>query len=153
VVEANAHRVTLREVTENDIDVFFEHQLDREATEMAAFPSRDKEAHSAHWRKVLANDSNVTRAIVVDGQVAGNIGSWQQDGERLVGYWIGKSFWGRGIATSALRQFLDVIETRPLYAHVIRHNKGSIRVLEKGGFTLSDQPGDEPDELVMVLQG
>jgi RimJ/RimL family protein N-acetyltransferase len=146
-----SHKVTLRQVIEDDIQAFYEHQNDPEATEMAAFPARDLQAHLAHWRKVLGNDSNITRAVVVDGEVAGNIGSWEQDGERLVGYWIGKSYWGRGIATSALRQFLEIIETRPLYAHVIRHNKGSIRVLEKSGFGLADRAGDEPEELVMVL--
>ncbi|MFN8426694.1 MAG: GNAT family N-acetyltransferase [Anaerolineales bacterium] len=30
---------------------------------------------------------------------AGSIGSWDMEGKREVGYWIGKEFWGKGIAT------------------------------------------------------
>ena len=77
----------------------------------------------------------MTRTILADGAVAGNVVSWLQDGERLVGYWIGREHWGRGIATRALAELLREIEERPLYAHVARHNVGSIRVLEKCGFT------------------
>jgi RimJ/RimL family protein N-acetyltransferase len=58
----------------------------------------------------------------------------EMEGEREVGYWLGREFWGRGIATEALSQFLGVVKTRPLFAHVAKHNHGSRRVLEKCGF-------------------
>jgi RimJ/RimL family protein N-acetyltransferase len=148
---AHAPDVTLRDVTEDDLSHFFEHQIDPDAARMAAFPSRDREAHMAHWHKVLANSTNVTRTIVCDGQVAGNMGSWVQDGDRLIGYWLGKSFWGRGIATAALSRFLTIVQSRPLYAHVVRTNRGSIRVLEKCGFTPETGGADDPEELLMVL--
>src|SRR3954464_12177912 len=64
---------------------------------MAAFPARDRTAHAAHWQKVLAHDSNVARTIVDQGQVVGYIGSWDADGQRLVGYWIGRDHWGAGL--------------------------------------------------------
>ena len=55
----------------------------------------------------------------------------------MVGYWIGKAYWGRGIASAALRLFLDDVERhRPLLATVVEHNAGSRRVLEKAGFQL-----------------
>src|SRR4051795_5854976 len=76
---------------------------------MAAFPARDRSAHAAHWRKVLAHDSNVARTIVEQGQVVGYIGSWEADGQRLVGYWIAREHWGRGIATRALADFVAEI--------------------------------------------
>lgn len=135
-------RVRLRHVRSDDVDIFYEQQLDDEATAMAAFPARDREAHFAHWNKILNVDSNVTRTVEADGKVVGNIGSWVQDGEREIGYWIGKEHWGRGIATAALGAFVGVIDERPLYGWVARHNSGSIRVLEKAGFVFDRDEGD-----------
>jgi RimJ/RimL family protein N-acetyltransferase len=129
-------RIHLRDVIEDDISAFFEHQLDPEATEMAAFPARDRDDHLAHWRKIIADRTIIAKTIVVgDEDVAGNVVSWVQDDHREVGYWIGKPFWGRGIATIALRGFLSIVAERPLYAWVARPNAGSIRVLEKCGFS------------------
>ena len=54
----------------------------------------------------------------------------------MVGYWIGKEHWGRGIASAALVLYLDVDRHRPLLATVVEHNAGSRRVLEKAGFQL-----------------
>lgn len=128
--------LTLRIVTEDDLPVFFAQQWDPEANRMAAFPARDREAFMAHWAKILVNPEVVVRTIVFDGAVAGNILSFAHDGDREVGYWIGKSHYGKGIATRALRTFLEVERTRPLYAHVARHNGASLRVLEKCGFRI-----------------
>ena len=70
-----AHEVHLRDVEDGDLDVFFEHQADPKAIEMAAFAARDKDQFAAHWAKVRADDTLVVRTIVADGMVAGNIGS------------------------------------------------------------------------------
>jgi RimJ/RimL family protein N-acetyltransferase len=129
----------LRDVLESDLPVFFEHQRDPEATAMADFPARDRDAFDAHWERVLADPSLYKKTIVFEGQVAGNIGSWAQDGRRLVGYWVGKEFWGKGLATQALTELIDELDTRPLYAYVAKTNIGSIRVLEKCGFVRSDE--------------
>ena len=75
-------------------------------------------------------------AVIVDGCVAGHIGCWTQDGQRLVGYWIGKDYWGRGVATQMLAMFILRVADRPLHAYVVKHNVASIRVLEKCGFTI-----------------
>jgi RimJ/RimL family protein N-acetyltransferase len=75
--------------------------------------------------------------------VAGNVGSWAQDGKRLVGYWIGREFWGQGLATRALAELLTELPQRPLHAYVATTNAGSIRVLEKCGFVLAEQEADE----------
>jgi RimJ/RimL family protein N-acetyltransferase len=134
----------LRDVTEADLAIFFEHQRDPEAHRMAAFAPREREAFILHWRtKVLGDPTARKRAIVVDDCVAGNIGSWDADGRRLVGYWIGREYWGRGIGTAALSEFLCEEPTRPLYAYVGVHNRGSIRLLQKCGFRQSGaiQPG------------
>jgi RimJ/RimL family protein N-acetyltransferase len=124
----------LRDVVESDLDAFYEHQREPEATTMALFPARDRDAFDAHWRRVLADGGLTKKTIVHDGEVAGNVVSWEQDGRRLVGYWLGKEFWGKGLATRALREFVAEVMTRPLYAWVATTNVGSIRVLEKCGF-------------------
>ncbi|HZJ23969.1 MAG TPA: GNAT family N-acetyltransferase [Anaerolineales bacterium] len=140
--------ILLRDVTESDLPTLFEQQLDTEATQMAAFPSRDRDAFMAHWAKIMADDSNILKTILFDGQVAGNIVGWESSGEWEVGYWIGKEYWGKGIATQALLLFLGFVKTRPLYAHVARHNIGSRRVLEKCGFKVI---GEEPEEFILKL--
>jgi RimJ/RimL family protein N-acetyltransferase len=127
--------VSLREVREEDLPIFFEHQADHEANRMANFEARDRDAFMAHWAKILRDDDLLVRTVLCDGRVAGNVVSWVHDDERDVGYWIGREHWGRGIATAALEAFLAVLEERPLFAHVAEHNVGSIRVLEKCGFT------------------
>ena len=138
----------LHDVTESDLPTLFEQQLDPDATAMAEFPSRDRESFMAHWTKIMADDSNILKVIVFDGQVAGNIVGWESSGECEVGYWIGKEFWGKGIATQALSLFSGSVKTRPLYAHVARHNIGSRRVLEKCGFKVT---AEEPEEFILKL--
>jgi RimJ/RimL family protein N-acetyltransferase len=92
--------------------------------------------------------------IVVDGEVAGNIGCWEADGRRFVGYWIGRAFWGRGLATQALAELVGMVEARPLYAHVVKSNVASIRVLEKCGFLKVEEHagGDGIEELLLELR-
>ncbi len=104
---------------------------------MAAFPARDKDAFTAHWTKILSDDTVVKKTIVLDGQVAGNVVSFDLCGERLVGYWIGREYWGKGVATKGLTEFLGEVKVRPLHARVAKHNAASIRVLQKCGFTIS----------------
>jgi RimJ/RimL family protein N-acetyltransferase len=132
----------LRDVIESDLPVFFKHQRDPEAVAMADFPARDREAFDAHWERVFAGATNVYKTIVFEGQVAGNAVSWEQDGRRLVGYWLGREFWGKGLATQALAELVDDLGTRPLYAYVAPTNVASIRVLEKCGFVRSDEDED-----------
>jgi RimJ/RimL family protein N-acetyltransferase len=143
----------LREVVEADLPILYEHECDPEAAAMAAFPSRDRDAFMAHWAKTLANDSALTWTVVSDGAVAGNIGCWEDHGRRFVGYWIGREFWGRGLATQALAELVGMVETRPLYAHVVKNNVASIRVLEKNGFVeVERHTGDDGiEELILVL--
>lgn len=128
--------ILLREVTESDLPILYEQQLDPEATAMAAFPSRDWEAFMAHSAKIMADESKIFKAILFDDQVAGSIFSWEMEGNWEVGYWLGKEYWGKGIATQALAEYLKIVTIRPLYAHVAKHNVGSRRVLEKCGFTV-----------------
>jgi RimJ/RimL family protein N-acetyltransferase len=150
--------ITLRDVTEADLPILFEQQLDPEAAAMAAFPSRDKEAFYAHSHKIMADQSLVFKAIVFDGHVAGSIGSWEMEGNQEVGYWLGREFWSKGIATRALAEFVKIVTIRPLFGHVAKHNLGSKRVLEKCGFKVigedsyNNPAGDLVKEYVLKLE-
>src|SRR5207244_11332288 len=105
-VASSAVAHVLRDVAESDLDAFYEHQREPEATEMALFPARDGEAFDAHWQRILADDSLIKKTIVYDGQVAGDIGCWEQDGRRLSGDWVCKEFGVRGLATRALAKLV-----------------------------------------------
>jgi RimJ/RimL family protein N-acetyltransferase len=146
-------------VEDGDLEPFFEWQADAESAHMAAFPARTRGAFDAHWARIRADPAATVLTVVADGEVAGNVGSWTADGRRFVGYWIGKPFWGQGIASEALAQFTLVERVRPLHAVVVEHNVGSRRVLEKTGFRAAgrervlDAPGAAPlTELHFVLE-
>jgi RimJ/RimL family protein N-acetyltransferase len=143
-------KILLRTPLETDLPILFEQQLDPQATSMASFPSRDRGPFMQHWEKIM-NDKGVTiRVILFKGRIAGHLVCWKQGYEQEVGYWLGREFWGKGIASAALAEFLKVVKIRPLHAHVIQHNIGSKRVLEKCGFVFHDQ---NKEEFILKLAG
>ena len=89
-----------------------------------------------HWGKILVDPQVMKTTIVWDGQVAGNIVCFDVDEKRTVGYWLGSDYWGKGIATDALKHFVKRVPERPLYAYLVAHNLASRRVLEKCGFIM-----------------
>ena len=128
----------LREITVDDLLTIYEHQHDPEAARMAAFTSRELPAFMEHWKtKILANPTGCSRVIVEAGQVVGNIVTWTQAEQRLIGYWLGREFWGRGLASAAVAEFVAKVDPlRPIDAFVATSNVGSRRVHEKCGFEL-----------------
>lgn len=156
------HIIRLRTVEPADLDHFFEHQLDPDAVQMAAFTAKDptnRAAFDAHWAKILADDGVTIRTILLDDVVAGYVLVHGWFGEPEVSYWVGRPFWGKGVATEALRHFLRVVEERPLYARIVHDNVGSLRVLQKCGFVqigsdrgFANARGAEVDELVLRLE-
>jgi RimJ/RimL family protein N-acetyltransferase len=127
----------LREVRDEDLPLLFEQWVDPISVRMAAFTTPDQgdwDAFQRRWSRLRADESVIARAIVVDGEVTGTIGSWGDPGEREVTYWIARAQWGKGIATVALSAYLAVDPSRPLHARVAYDNVGSRRVLEKCGF-------------------
>lgn len=140
--------VLLRGVEAGDLPIFFEHQRDPVAVALVVFRSRERAEFDEHWAKILADDTSLKKTIVADGQVAGHIASFGRDGKREVGYWIDRALWGRGIMSQALPAFLRLEPQRPLYAGVAPHNVGSIRVLQKCGFTLCKSAIDQEPDLV-----
>jgi len=156
--------VQLRDVVEADVQIFFEIQLDPIANQMVAFTVKDpsdRDAYMAKWAKILSDDTIIKKAILFDRRVAGDVLSFVApwSGKREVAYWIGREFWGKGIATSALSQLLILDTTRPLHARAARDNSASIRVLEKCGFTIigydrgfAHARGEEIDEVILELR-
>ena len=111
--------ITIRKIESSDLETFYEHQLEPEAIRMAAFVSKDpkdKVAFDAHWDKSLHSSQNTTRTIVTEGQVAGRIARYPDGGNLEVTYWLGREFWGRGLATQALNRMLHLVVDRPIFA-------------------------------------
>src|SRR4051794_6405635 len=105
--------VSLREVRKEDLPIFFEHQRDAEAIHMAAVPSRDRDAFMAHWVRIMSSETGILNTILADDTVVGNVVYWEAAGEANIGYWLGKTHWGKGIASAAVAQFLTKLDARP----------------------------------------
>jgi len=109
------------------------------------FPYPYMRAHALEFLDAaLTQQPETDFAVATRDEVIGGIGFHRQaDVYRLsaeIGYWIGQPFWGRGIATAAVRALTEwAFATTPLvrlYAHVFAWNDASARVLEKAGYTL-----------------
>jgi RimJ/RimL family protein N-acetyltransferase len=147
-------QVALHPVQADDLPIFFRQQLDPQANYMAAFTPRDptdKAAFYAHWAKIQADPGIIILTIIYEGAVAGHVLAYTWDGDLEVGYWLGREFWGKGVATQALAEFLKQFTTRPLYGHAAKDNLGSLRVLEKNGFVrVGEDKGFSPARQVDV---
>ena len=133
--------LVLRDVIDQDLSVFFEFQRDPTASYMAAFVARDpsdRDAFDAHWTRIRKDPTITMKTILVGGKVAGSVACYTDEhlGKPEVTYWIGREFWGKGVATTALSRFLEIVATRPIYGRAARDNVASLRVLEKCGFKL-----------------
>lgn len=153
--------ITLRDVTEADLDTLYAQQLEEEGRHMAAFCRKAFQArdfYDAHWVKLFADEAVITKTILCRGELAGHVGKFVRNGDAEVTYWLGRAYWGKGIATKALSLFLDVVEGRPLFGRVVSDNVGSLRVLQKCGFTIigremgfAEARGEEVEEVVLKL--
>jgi RimJ/RimL family protein N-acetyltransferase len=129
--------ITLTETEKDDLNAFFQFQLDKEANYVAAFTAKnpdDQTAYIEKYTKHLADPAIHMRTIKVNDVIAGSIAKFVMENEAGITYWIDRKFWGRGIATTALNDFLKIERIRPVYARVAFDNYGSQKVLEKCGF-------------------
>jgi [ribosomal protein S5]-alanine N-acetyltransferase len=111
-----------------------------------AFPYPYTQRDADYWIALATSASHRARhyAIEVAGILAGGIGVEPYGGERsgtaAFGYWLGRAYWGRGVATDAARMLSDYVlgdgTLRRLEARVFAPNVASARVLEKCGFKL-----------------
>ncbi|MEU8676484.1 GNAT family N-acetyltransferase [Streptomyces sp. NPDC048560] len=153
--------VTLREVRDGDLPLFFAFMSDPEASRVAAFTSKDptdRAAFDAHWARIRAADHILMRTVLADGVVVGNTGVYGPPDDRQVTFWIDRAHWGRGLATAALRALLGLVPERPLYARAAADNLGSAGALRRCGFVVTGRDrgfaearGEETDELLLTL--
>lgn len=161
MIATDIETIYLREVIDSDLPIFFEQEKDADAVFMAAFTSKDpsdRQAFDAHWAKIRADDGIKIKTILVHEAVAGSVLVYPGDLGPEVSYWLGKEYWGKGIATRALSLFLESVTARPVYARVVDDNHTSRRVLEKCGFKFlaasrgfANARGKEVDESTLIL--
>ncbi len=151
----------LRDLVDGDFPIFFEHQRDEVSARMAAFGTKDSTADelAARWKRGIAAGGTRHKAIIAGGDVVGFVATFFHEEKLQVTYWIARAHWGRGIASAALTQLLALVTTRPIYASAAKDNIGSLRVLQKCGFTIrgtarafANARGEEIEEVLLVLE-
>ncbi|MET9881939.1 GNAT family N-acetyltransferase [Streptomyces sp. NPDC006430] len=153
--------MVLREVRDSDLDVFWEQFTDPEIQYMTAVTRAyhyDRARFDTHWAKVRSDPAVTLRTVEVDGVVVGHAAVFGPPQEREVTYLIGRAHWGHGLATQALSALLRLEDTRPLHGAAVADNAGSLRVMEKCGFTatgrireFADARGEEVDLVLLTL--
>ncbi|NHA06462.1 GNAT family N-acetyltransferase [Mucilaginibacter sp. HC2] len=137
----NSH-ITLTKTEKDDLNAFFQFQLDKEAYYLAAFTSEnpnDKTAYLEKYTPFLTNPTINMLTIKANDEIVGSIAKFMRGNDAEITYWIDRKFWGKGIATTALKELLRIEPIRPIYAGVAFDNYGSQKVLEKCGFIKTGQ--------------
>ena len=168
-MEIKLRTCTLRYWRRGDEDALVHHadnyQIWRNLRDRFPQPYTPQDAHE--WiDHTLAEDPPLNLAITVNAEAAGGIGIIPGDDihrrSAEIGYWLGEEFWGRGIATEAVkaasRWVFENYDLNRLWAGVFEHNAASARVLVKAGFQFEARlrcaaikEGRALDELVYAL--
>jgi len=127
-------KIRLRVVPPPDLPVFFEHQCDAEAADMAGYVPRAQPDFDEHWRKIITGPMFIVRTIEADGKAAGYVSAFPRDDRSEIAYWLGRDYWGKGIGKAAVEAFLKLHLERPLFGTVITKNLGSLAILRRCGF-------------------
>ncbi|PSK83747.1 RimJ/RimL family protein N-acetyltransferase [Prolixibacter denitrificans] len=129
--------IKLRPTKIPDLDILFQFQTDKESGYLAAFMPKDptdKAAYISKYTKLLDDPTVNNQTITLNNIIVGSVAKFVMEGHTEITYWIDRKFWGQGIATKALKEFLTIETTRPIFGRVAFDNLGSQRVLEKCGF-------------------
>jgi len=155
-------KTSMRKSIESDLEVFFLNQADPEANHMAAFTSKDpydKNAYISKWQRLISDDTINMQTIVLGEQAIGCVVKFMMEGEAEITYAIGKEYWGKGLTTNAVKQFLEIESTRPINGRVAYDNIASQRILEKAGFSrigketsFANARGKEIDEFIYRIE-
>lgn len=145
--------VRLRPATPADLSTLFGFQSDPESNDMAGTKPRTWEVFNELWHRIFTDPAVNPRVIEIDGdhgpEIVGSVSRFQAEGNNCVGYWIGRRYWGKGIASRALALFLIEDTTRPLHATAASANAPSRHILEKSGFRfLGTRMGEETDRFI-----
>ncbi len=125
--------IKLRRTENSDLEVLFQFQLDEKANYLAAFTSKDptdKAAYLEKFKKHLNDPTINMQTILVDETIAGSIAKFEMEGDAEITYWIDTRYWGNGIATTSLKNFLTKEHMRPVFGRVAFDNVASQKVLE-----------------------
>lgn len=138
----------------NDLDRIMELFLDKDITDLTGItlsknPKKITRNFERKWlEKTIKNyrlkkPTTYNLAILFDGIYVGNIGTHKIDYENSsleIGYWIGKKYWGNGIASKALKLFIKELEEKfkpkRIVGYAFTFNPASKRVMEKCGFKI-----------------
>lgn len=129
--------IKLRKTTIADLEILFQFQTDKDAIHLAAFTPKDPTDKAAYINKytALLNNPTINNQVILVGDViVGSIAKFVMHGDNEITYWIDKKFWGQRVATNALKNFLAIEASRPIFGRVAFDNFGSQRVLTNNGF-------------------
>ena len=140
-------RILLRPWQDSDAESLYKYACEPDVGTRAGWPPHKSVEESREIiRTVFNNDTTWAIVLKAAGEVIGAMGYMPEyelnlparEGETLVGYWIGKPYWNRGICTEALLLMLDHIRKGTNYTSLIGShyidNPASGRVMEKCGF-------------------
>jgi RimJ/RimL family protein N-acetyltransferase len=129
--------IKLRPTEFSDLEILFQFQLDKEGGYLAAFMPKnhtDLTAYLDKYQKLLNDPTVNNQTITIDNTIVGSIAKFVMQGDTEITYWIDRKFWGQGIASNSLKEFLEIEPARPIHGRVAFDNFGSQKVLEKCGF-------------------
>ncbi|PWS27311.1 N-acetyltransferase [Pedobacter yonginense] len=130
-------KIKLTSTKISELGTFFEFQLDEEARYLAAFTPKKplcRDAYIEKYTKHLADPNINMKTIWLNDVIVGSLAKFVLGDEAELTYWIEKKFWGMGVASSALKAFLEEEKSRPIFGRVAFDNYGSQKVLEHCGF-------------------
>jgi RimJ/RimL family protein N-acetyltransferase len=139
--------ITLREYLPSDLDQLVRLANDAEVSRylVYTFPHPYTHADGDWWIRTGSKQKGVIARVIEHQRVlVGTVGITLQDGWRdhlgEIGYWVGRQYWGRGIASAALQQMTEYgfadLQLKKLYAGVLAPNTQSMRILVKCGYEL-----------------
>lgn len=139
--------ITLRDYTKTDVARLVELANNANVSRylVYTFPYPYTIQDAVWWIKTGSKASHsITKVIEYGGIFVGSVAITPQTGWKdhsaEIGYWVGEEYWGKGIATEALRTMSDLafsgMKYKKLFAPVLDPNKASMRVLEKCGYVL-----------------
>ena len=148
-------RLLLRPLLESDVQALFELDSDPEVSRYNLWEThqnlKDTLAYIAEARARLERWEALEWGVELNGQLVGTVGLYSLDfnkGLAEIGYSLGRTYWGKGIATEAAQTAItfgiEVLSLREIWAESVEKNTASARVLEKLGFKLYATLYDAP---------
>jgi len=146
-------KIELRARTESHVRTYFARTQDPEIQAMIPQTAKTVEEAVAQFEKtLLPGATSFGRTVYADGAYVGDVWCYcidlQENPNAMISYCIfDKALWGKGVATEAVKQFLEESLSRfglkSVGAFAYCDNAASIRVLEKNGFEKREEFTDE----------